>query len=213
MELGTENMGKKKAIIIFIALFFLIIFLTVYVILSINKQRETVLVTQAPLVDTSSQEVSTLPEQEKINEEPINAKCHVVNGLPDLSCTPGAIDSRVTQENIKETICKSGYTKTVRPPVAVTSKIKEETMKDYGFIDSPKNYELDHLISLELGGSPDDVKNLFPEPYNIEWGATKKDSVENFLHAQVCSGIITLIEAQREIVDNWVLVYQTSIAK
>jgi hypothetical protein len=137
-----------------------------------------------------------------------SAKCHVINGLPDPMCTSGVIDPRVTQDNLKETICKPGYTKTVRPPESVTAKIKIAAMQDYGFTDSPSHYELDHLISLELGGAPDDPANLFPEPYDIDLNAKKKDTVENYLHAQVCNGSIALEEAQHEISTNWVLVYQ-----
>ena len=86
-------------------------------------------------------------------------------------------------------------------------------MKEYGFSDSPSNYELDHLISLELGGSPDSTKNLFPEPYNIDLNAKKKDLVENYLHKQVCDGAMTLQEAQQEISHDWVTVYHQHIEK
>ncbi len=213
MEFGTENMGRKKAIVLFAALFVFVVAVAVYAGSLLRHQRDDIGVIASPLTDTPAKEIGILPEQGTVSVESAEAKCHVVDGLPDLLCTPGVTDSRVTQENIKDTICKSGYTKTVRPPVTVTSKIKEQTMKDYGFTDSPSNYELDHLISLELGGSPDDVKNLFPEPYNIELGATKKDTVENYLHAQVCSGLLTLKEAQKAISENWVLVYQTNIVK
>ena len=134
-------------------------------------------------------------------------KCKIVNYLPDSDCTPGATDPRVTQNNISSTICVSGYTKTVRPSTSVTSKIKTERMQAYGYTDSPSNYELDHFISLELGGSPDSVLNLFPEPYAEPYGAYSKDKVENYLHKQVCNGAITLAVAQEEIKTNWVKVY------
>lgn len=129
--------------------------------------------------------------------------CVSVNGNPDHACTPGSIDPRVTQANIKQTICVSGYTSTVRPPVAVTNKIKTDRMKAYGYTDSPTNYELDHLISLEIGGNPSDPANLWPEPYHIPQGAHQKDQVENLLHKRICSGQITLQEAQKEISNNW----------
>jgi hypothetical protein len=136
-----------------------------------------------------------------------SSDCHVINGLPDLACSPGATDSRVTQDNIKQTICVSGYTSTVRPSSSITNKIKVERMQAYGFTDSMGNYELDHLISLELGGSPDSVQNLWPESYNIPCGARAKDKVENLLHSEICKGSISLEEAQHEIVDNWEEVY------
>jgi hypothetical protein len=129
--------------------------------------------------------------------------CHGANGLPDRRCTPGAADERVTQANIQQTICKSGYTKTVRPPVSYTDPLKHKLMARYGYSDSEKNYELDHLIPLEVGGHPSSELNLFPEPYSPKPGAREKDQVENYLHEQVCSGQMTLKAAQDGIRTNW----------
>ncbi len=132
---------------------------------------------------------------------PTTIDCHIVNDtLPDPACTPGAIDPRVTQDNIDSTICVPGYTKTVRPPVSVTEPQKLQSMKEYGFYDSPSNYEFDHLIPLELGGAPDDLKNLWPEPHSSSYD---KDAVENYLHQQVCSGNMKLKTAQDLISANW----------
>lgn len=69
------------------------------------------------------------------------------------------------------------------------------------------DYEEDHLISLELGGSPTDPKNLWPESYTTIPNARDKDKVENYLHKQVCSGALSLKEAQREISTDWISVY------
>jgi len=127
--------------------------------------------------------------------------CQIKGVLPDPSCTPGAIDPNVTQSNIYQTICVSGYTKNVRPPVAYTNKLKKQQIIDYGYTDTNlKDYEEDHLISLELGGNPTDPKNLWPEP-----GASPnpKDKTENLCHEKVCSGQISLSDAQKEIATNW----------
>ena len=126
------------------------------------------------------------------------AKCVSVNGLPDSSCTPGATDPRVTQANIMQTICVSGYTSTVRPPVSVTAPEKVASMKQYGYPAGTQG-EYDHLIPLELGGSSD-VSNLWFEVGSIP---NPKDKVENKLHAEVCSGSKTLQEAQSEIKTDW----------
>lgn len=129
--------------------------------------------------------------------------CVITNDLPDAQCTPGDIDTRVTQENLTETICVIGYTKTVRPPTSYTNKLKVTLMKAYGFTDSPKRYELDHLIPLELGGNPTSEANLWPELYTTDRGAYKKDVVENYLHKAVCMHEISLIDAQQKIAANW----------
>jgi len=63
--------------------------------------------------------------------------------------------------------------------------------------DTPS--ELDHLVPLELGGS-NDVTNLWPEVGSIP---NAKDEVENTLHSWVCSGKMTLIQAQTEIAGDW----------
>ncbi len=136
--------------------------------------------------------------------------CVSVNGLPDSGCTPGDIDPKVTQDNIGLTICVSGYTKTVRPPVTYTNDLKIKQIQEYGYTDiSTKDYEEDHLISLELGGSPTSEANLWPEPYTITQNAREKDKVENYLHDQICSGKIKLLDAQFKIANNWEEIYKS----
>ena len=130
-----------------------------------------------------------------------NSKCHINGVLPDPNCTPGEIDPGVNQDNIQQTICVSGYTKTVRPSVTYTNKLKVQQIIDYGYLDkNMKDYEEDHLISLELGGAASDPKNLWPEP-----GASPnpKDKIENLCHEKICSGQISLTNAQKEIATNW----------
>ncbi len=130
-------------------------------------------------------------------------------GLPDPACTPGAIDIRVTMATTAATICTSGYTATVRPPVALTDRIKTEEMAAYGLQGQPPSgYELDHLISLELGGAPQDVANLWPQPWNGDTNAHQKDAVETHLKRQVCSGAVSLADAQRMIATDWLTVFR-----
>ena len=96
--------------------------------------------------------------------------------LPDRSCTPGAIDPAVTQSNIGSTICRSGYTTSVRPPESQTEKFKWDVAEPaYGQHDVPG--ELDHLVPLELGGA-NDARNLWVEAGSIP---NPKDAVEDAL--------------------------------
>jgi hypothetical protein len=130
--------------------------------------------------------------------------CLSQNGLPDPACTPGAVDPRVSQANIASTICTSGYTRTVRPPVTFTDPLKLREMAAYGHQgEPPAGYELDHLVSLELGGAPRDEANLWPEPWNGPLNAHNKDEVENYLHEQVCRGGMQLSAAQQQIAADW----------
>jgi len=130
--------------------------------------------------------------------------CVSDKSLPDSSCTLGAILTM----NVK-TICKSGYTKTVRN---VSLKERKQVFAEYGIpYKQSGKYEVDHLISLEIGGS-NDISNLWPEPYSIKDNARIKDKFENYLHAQVCSGKMALEEAQNEISANWLEYYNNSIS-
>ncbi len=129
------------------------------------------------------------------------ASCQFRDGgqLPDPACTPGAIDPDVTQQNIRSTICRSGYTKTVRPPEAQTEKAKFDVAYPAYHVPHAARSELDHLVSLELGGS-NDIANLWPE---VGKQPNPKDEVENALHRAVCDGRVTLAAAQHAIATDW----------
>ncbi len=113
----------------------------------------------------------------------------------DLVRTPGVLNPDITQTNIASTICKHGWTRTIRPPTDYTNELKLKQMRDYGVAGSRSQYQEDHLISLELGGHPTDARNLWPEPYPR---AAEVDSIENQLNARVCAGELSLDEAQRK---------------
>jgi hypothetical protein len=131
------------------------------------------------------------------------SKCVSRAGLPDLRCTPGALNRNVKQRNIKRTICVSGWTKTVRPPTSYTNKLKVQGITDCGFADKTLgHYEEDHLIPLAVGGSPRSPKNLWPERYKGKFGARVKDKLERFLHKRVCDGTLRLAEG-RKAFRNW----------
>jgi hypothetical protein len=128
------------------------------------------------------------------------SNCTANKIIQDSACTPGA----VLTTNIK-TICTVGYTKTVRD---VSDATKKKVFAEYGIPYSQhSNYEVDHLISLEIGGG-NDISNLWPENSKITDGSLTKDKFENYLHAQVCAGKMTIQEAQKEISANWLTYYQ-----
>jgi hypothetical protein len=108
--------------------------------------------------------------------------------------TPGVLNPDVTQANIHSTICRPGWTRTVRPPVEYTNALKARQMRAYLEAPPRSAYQEDHLISLELGGHPTDPRNLWPEPYPR---AAEVDSIENELNARVCSGDMSLADAQQ----------------
>jgi hypothetical protein len=125
---------------------------------------------------------------------------------------PLPLNPDVTPDTIKATICVHGWTKIVRPPVGYTDSIKRQQMQTIGLPWSrASEFELDHRIPLTLGGAPRDRANLWlqswkqaaPEQYNGETAARVKDKLEVRLNRLVCSGQITLDEAQHCIYEDW----------
>ncbi len=131
--------------------------------------------------------------------------------LPDPRLTPGAIDPSVREENIGETICRPGYTHRIRPPEDVSYRFKRELMAAYGHRgERLRDYELDHLIPLELGGAPLAWANLWVEPRRAAngWDAARKDELERALNDLVCTHRLPLAVAQHDIARNWIAAYR-----
>jgi hypothetical protein len=145
-----------------------------------------------------------------VQPQPAAGSCHFrmegPDPLPDAFCTPGATSPAVTPATLQSTICMVGYTTTVRPPSSVTDKEKAGLLLAYGFAGDVKTTELDHLVPLELGGDPNDIRNLWPEP-NDKPGAKSfvngKDTVEGRAHDAVCAGRLDLATAQAEMASDW----------
>src|SRR5262249_29840997 len=121
--------------------------------------------------------------------------------LPDPAKTPGDV-----LEVTKADICVPGYSKKVRD---VPESVKRQAYAAYGITShGPHEYEVDHLVSLELGGS-NSLKNLWPQSYKTQpYNATVKDKLENKLHKLVCDGAIDLRTAQRAIATDWIAAYR-----
>lgn len=117
----------------------------------------------------------------------------------------------ITQSNVQDTICRKGYTKTIRPTVVYTNGVKFKLMREAGIPEEDASlYELDHIVPLSVGGHPRKIANLMLQPYeNFEEkpGARQKDRLELNLQNMVCNDEIHLSTAQREIGADWLAVY------
>lgn len=124
-----------------------------------------------------------------------------------LICFPTwaqSTNDAVTQQNIRSTICVSGWTKTVRPPTAFTNKLKRQEMTAAKIpLDQASKYELDHQIPLALGGAPRDPKNLHLQLWIGPDGAHAKDAEERRMQLEVCAGKITLTHARACMAVDW----------
>lgn len=129
---------------------------------------------------------------------------HRPAGVPTVDMPNPALTPGVAFSVGKARICVSGYASSVRD---VPESEKDAVYARYGVPHVPYQHEVDHLVSLEIGGS-NVISNLWPEPYAGRWGARTKDMLENRLHDLVCSGTIGLRYAQRIEARNWVAAYR-----
>jgi hypothetical protein len=120
--------------------------------------------------------------------------------LPIALLTPGAV-TRVTARDLCPTRAIS--------PRPIPADVRAAVLRDYGMDDvSPDEYELDYLITPELGGATD-RRNVWPERYHEgSWNALVKDDLERFLATRVCSGALDLVVAQHDIAADWIRAYK-----
>jgi hypothetical protein len=162
-----------------------------------NDQTKSIASDKTATTNATTDEASNLA----IGSRTKTSGCIVSGALQDKACTPGAIFAGVT----KAQVCVSGYSASVRD---VSESTKNAVYAEYGITShTTGQYEVDHLVSLELGGS-NDIANLWPEAANPTPGFHQKDVIENELHNEVCNGTISLTTAQDEIASDWLAIYQ-----
>jgi hypothetical protein len=123
---------------------------------------------------------------------------------------PGSIDPGITQANIGRTVCRAGYTATIRPSTSYTSRLKAQQMRAGHLSGNPSEYEEDHRVPLALGGAPRDPRNLWPEPIGA---ALLKDRLETAIHRDLCSGRLSLAQAQAIFLGDYWAEYRRRFSK
>jgi hypothetical protein len=92
----------------------------------------------------------------------------------------------------------------------VSASLRLTVFREYGYDSNDivkADYEIDHLVSLELDGT-NDIRNLWPESnLSRPLNARRKDVLENALRRLVCAHQLTLAEAQTEIATDWPAAY------
>ena len=114
--------------------------------------------------------------------------------VPDVAISPGVVDSSITGAEVAARSVAERTKESVYAEYHVTAEQRDnERQAIHG---AP--FEIDHDVSLELGGS-NAIGNLWVEPYFGPYNAHDKDRLENYLHKQVKTGKLTLAQAQDDI--------------
>jgi hypothetical protein len=120
--------------------------------------------------------------------------------VPDPRLTPGA-----TRMIAIDSACSMTHEEVIKD---VPRSLRREVLHEYKIADSRQGaYEIDYLIAPGLGGT-DDIRNLWPEPYDSQWNAYVKDALEERLHQLVCTHKLDLDTAQHDIAANWIEAYK-----
>jgi hypothetical protein len=119
---------------------------------------------------------------------------------PNARFTPGAVVAATQNQ-----VCSSSTEASSVIPAAMKNKV----LQLYGVATTQSDaYEVDYLITPELGGATD-IRNLWPEPYDhTMWNAHVKDQLEDRLRELVCHGDLDLATAQRDISTDWIAAYR-----
>ena len=119
--------------------------------------------------------------------------------LPVAALTPGATWAVTSEE-----LCAG-----TRHTRAISAEMRREVLAAYHVGHTPEaHYELDYLVTPELGGATD-ARNLWPQAYASPiWNARVKDELEQLLPRLVCSGQLDLETAQRDMAVDWIAAYK-----
>jgi len=119
---------------------------------------------------------------------------------PRAGLTPGE-----TRPITMGEICSSPQAEVIA--VDIPEETRRRVFSEYGIRGHADNFEVDYLITPDLGGAPS-IRNLWPQPYSTRWNAHVKDQLEQRLHQLVCAGKVDLATAQHDIAADWIVAYK-----
>ena len=121
--------------------------------------------------------------------------------VPKHQLTPGA-----TVPVTKQQVCSAS---SLPQGPGVPASLQQQVFEAYGIANPrPGAYEIDYLITPDLGGAAN-IRNLWPQPYSdTAWNARVKDQLEEHLHAMVCNGDIDVATAQHDLAADWISAYK-----
>jgi len=121
--------------------------------------------------------------------------------VPDPNLTPGAARTMNRSD-----VCAASHVDSAHE---IPGSVQRKVFAEYGLGKvRTTDYEVDYLITPELGGAAD-IRNLWPEPHSsVIWNSYVKDALEDRLHHLVCDGAVDLPTAQRDIATDWIAAYK-----
>jgi hypothetical protein len=129
--------------------------------------------------------------------------------LPDPRLTPGGTLPVKAPE-----VCRPGYSPSALRALTPLQwhDRRAQVFQAYG-IETPARgaYVINHLVPLEIGGS-NELVNLWPLAKAGTWNAARKAKLTRRLHRIVCSGRLSLQEAQRETAVDWIAAYRRLVS-
>lgn len=141
-----------------------------------------------------------------------STSCHRGPGddprLPVMSCTPGAVRDDIDPDHLEWTVCKPGWSDSVRPPTVETNRMKTAAMRAYGVPEELRPVtELDHKVPESLGGASHAL-NVWPQVSDKPGKGfhNTKDEVESRVHSWVCQHRGRWADTVRAFATNWVTV-------
>ena len=153
------------------------------------------------------------PPSRPLGPEPaVGSMARTAPPAPSAAVPAEALNPDVRQETVQATICVPGYTASVRPSTSYTNGVKVKLLREQGLpLADASKYELDHRLSLSLGGHPRNLKNLQLQPWEGEDGAKRKDRLEQRLQQLVCAGKVMLDKARQEMYFDWRGAFRTYV--
>jgi hypothetical protein len=131
--------------------------------------------------------------------------------VPDKQATPGQVNRAVVADlsgaphmigGLELNVCAKDFRATaIRATIRNFAGLKRKVCAQYGVAKCDKTVEGDHLISLEIGGCPDCLANLWPQP--MSEARIKDHQLEDVLPKLICAGSITLADAQQCVAGDW----------
>ncbi len=127
------------------------------------------------------------------------------NYWPDDKVTPGQANPKVTQRNIRRTVCSPRWVKSQQPSARFIATAKSAQLQSVNYsIKDPARYELDYRIPIEVGGHPRAAANIWAQPLGTEWNALAKNKLDTYMAREVCAGRMKLADAQAAYQRDWV---------